>query len=157
SALYLRAAGGVVVVGQLFALLDVARGPDPDRPVDDVDVAVGATGVVDETRDVAPDVGVDDPSVVEREAPDRAALQVSRFALPALLVGDLLPGVIDDALVLRDVLGREHAPAGNLRTFPYDHATTKIASPCTGRCGGAEAGWTGPRSTSAGRCYSDGP
>src|SRR5688572_25364131 len=76
----------VVVVGQLFAGLDVPSGPDPDVLADDLAVAVRPAGVIDEARDVAADHGVAHPAAIHREAPDLAALQVLRFAREAFLV-----------------------------------------------------------------------
>src|SRR6266498_969174 len=49
----------IVVVGQLFALPDPARGADPDDAVLDLDIAVGPARMIDEARDVAADTGVD--------------------------------------------------------------------------------------------------
>ena len=106
---------GVVVVGQLFARLDVARRADPDRLVDDVDPAVRLARVVDEPRDVAADVGVAAPVAVDPEHPDAALAQVAILAALALLVGDELAGVVDDALVLVDGLDGEDAKAVQLR------------------------------------------
>src|ERR1043166_3906797 len=87
----------VVVVRQLFALPDVPRGADPDRPADDLAVAVRLAAVVDEAREIAADVRVAHPAAVHREAPDASALQVARLAFQALLVIDQLARVVDDA------------------------------------------------------------
>ena len=63
---------GAVVVGQLFALRDVAGGADPDRLPDDLRVAVRLAGVIDEARDVAADRGITDVQAIQLEAPDVA-------------------------------------------------------------------------------------
>src|SRR5436853_2219539 len=55
----------VVVVGELLAGRNVARGADPDRLADDVAVAVRLARVVDEARQVAADVGVTHPSPID--------------------------------------------------------------------------------------------
>src|SRR5207237_7780573 len=67
----------VVVVGELLASADPARGANPDRAVDDVDVAVRPAGMVDEPRVVAADAGVDHRAVGQLEAPDVAAPDVA--------------------------------------------------------------------------------
>ena len=59
--------------------------------------------MVDEPGDVAADPRVDDGAVGQLEAPDVAVLDVAPLALEALLVGDLLAGVVDDACVLRNL------------------------------------------------------
>src|SRR5688572_3913183 len=110
----------MVVVGELLARLDIARGADPDRAADDLRVAVRLAGMIDEARVVAVNIGIAHPSGVDREAPDLAALEVLGFALQAFLVVDQLTGVIDDARVLVDRLEREHAPAMQLRVAPRD-------------------------------------
>src|SRR5262252_2964117 len=74
-----------VVVGQLFAALDRARGLDPDRLVDDLERAVRRAGVVDEPRDVAADVGVAAPRAVDLEDPGAAVGEVARLARFAYL------------------------------------------------------------------------
>src|SRR5436853_2528981 len=61
---------GVVVVGQLLARADVARGDDPDLVPIDFDVAVGAAAVVDVAGDVAAKGGVSRPAGVDDEQPD---------------------------------------------------------------------------------------
>src|SRR3954471_3563718 len=113
---------GRIIVGQLFALADVARGADPDRVADDLRIAVRLAGVVDVARVIAADRRVADVEAIELEAPDVPVLQVARFALQALAVGDLLPRVIDDACVLGNRLRREHAPACDLRPSLLYHS-----------------------------------
>src|SRR5437764_9481029 len=112
---------GVVVIGELLAFANRARRSNPDDAVDDVDVAVRAAGMVDVSRDVAADARVDDRAVRQLEAPDVALFDVPRLALEALLVGDLLAGVMNDPLVFLDGFRRIHAPAVNLRTPTLDH------------------------------------
>ena len=111
----------VVVIGQLFALSDGARRANPDDAVFDVDVTIGPARMIDEPRDVAADVGVDHRTVRQLETPDVAGSDVAQFALEAFLVRDLLAGVVDDALVLGDGLGGEHAPPVNLRSPFLNH------------------------------------
>src|SRR4051812_44086634 len=81
---------GVVVVGQLFASLDVAAGADPDVLADDLAVAVRLARVIDEARDVAADIGVADPAAVDGKTPDLAAFEIRGLALEAFLVIDQL-------------------------------------------------------------------
>ena len=69
--------------------------------------------MVDVARDVAADGGVAYIEPIELETPDVPLLQVTRLALQALAVGDLLPRVIDDSLVIGNGLGRKHAPPRN--------------------------------------------
>src|SRR3954468_4047817 len=121
AALDVPVAVGRVVVGQFFAGADVARRADPDRVADDLGIAVRPACVVDEPRDVAPDRRVAHVEPIQLEAPDVPRFQVARLALQALAVGDLLPRVVDDTLVLGNGLRREHAPPGNLRTPFLDH------------------------------------
>src|SRR5205809_6028324 len=111
---------GVVVVGQLLAPADKARRANPDRAVDDVDVAVGAAGVVDEARVVAADARANHRAVRELEAPDVAVADVAALAPEAFLVRDLLAGVVDDSRVLRDCLCCVDAPSMNLRSPLFD-------------------------------------
>src|SRR5436309_4670045 len=119
---------GVVVISELFSLANLPRRANPDRAIDDVDVAVGAAGVVDEAGVVAADAGIDHGAVRQLEAPDVTLFDVARFALQAHLVRDLLAGVVDDARVLRNRLRRVDAPSLNLRSPLFDHVI-KI-TPC---------------------------
>src|SRR5581483_12522661 len=107
--------------GQLLTAPDGARGPDPNRAADDVNVAVRMAGVIDEARDVAADARVDHGAVRQLETPDVAVPDVAALAFQALLVGDLLARVVRDPLVFGDRLGRVDAPAVNLRPTPFDH------------------------------------
>src|SRR4029079_8387524 len=109
-----------VVVGQLLARIDVARGADPDRGVDDFDPAVRRAGVVDEARDVAADGGVAAPAAVDAEDPDAALLQVARLARAAAAVRNQLARVIDDAAVLVDGLGGEDAVPVQVGSTAHD-------------------------------------
>ncbi len=113
----------LIVVGQFLARLDGLRRADPDDVVDDLRVAVGRAGVVDEPGEVAVDRAVDHPARVEAEAPDPSLIEILRLAPAALLVGDLLALVVDNALVLGDALGRKHPPAMQLRPAPCNHPT----------------------------------
>src|SRR5438093_2670226 len=117
---------GVVVVRQLLAPADPPRRANPDRAVDDVDVAVGAAGVVDEARVVAADAGVNHRAVRELEAPDVAVADVAPLAPEALLVRDLLAGVVDDPSVLRNQLCSVDAPSCNSRTQLFDYVLKGI-------------------------------
>src|SRR5438445_440810 len=121
---------------------------DPDRSVDDVDVAVGTAGVVDEARDVAADAGVDDGAVRQLEAPDVAASDVAPLAPEALLVRDLFSRVIDDPFVLRNGLGRINAPPVNLRPPFLDHVLM-LAGPHPRSLSLAHARSLGPQALSA--------
>src|SRR5581483_12127554 len=100
-----------VIVGELFALTDVARRADPDGVADDVHVAVRPARMVDESRHVAADSRVAHPAPIQLEAPDAAVLHVPPFAPETLLVRDLFARVVDDARVLGDALVRKHSPA----------------------------------------------
>src|SRR5215471_1994059 len=101
----------VVVVRQLFAFPYVPGGPNPNHTVLDVDIAVRTTGMIDVPGVVAAHARVDDPAVGQFEAPDVAMLDVAALPFEALLVRDLLAGVVDDALVLANRRGRVDAPA----------------------------------------------
>jgi hypothetical protein len=70
---------GVVVVGELLTALNLA-GTNPDHAVLDIDLAVRATGVVDEPGEVSANARVDHGPVGELEAPDVTVPYVS--ALP---------------------------------------------------------------------------
>src|SRR4029453_14047214 len=116
----------VVVVGELLAPSNPPVFANPDSAVDDVDVAVGAAGVVDEACDVAADAGVNHRPVGQLEAPDVSLADVPPLALQALLVRDLLPGVVDDAFVLGNGLGGIHAPPMDLRAPLHDHQSLRL-------------------------------
>src|SRR5712692_6381050 len=90
---------GVVVIGQLFACADGPPRAYPDRAVDDLNVAVGTAGMIDEARVVAADARVDHGAIGQLEAPDAPASDVPPLALEALLVRDPLARVVDDARV----------------------------------------------------------
>src|SRR3954466_12368780 len=90
-----RDAVGVVVVGQLLAFADVARGANPDVTADDVDIAVGTTGVIDVARDVAAKRRIARPSIVDDEDPDALARQVAALPAPRFRLRDQLPLVLD--------------------------------------------------------------
>ena len=109
-----------VVVGQFFALADVARGTNPDDVPDHVRVAVGFARVIEEPRDVPADGGIADPSVVDLETPDVSLGELGFFAGPALTMSDLLARVVHDARILRNRLAGVHAPAGDLRLAAFD-------------------------------------
>src|SRR5207253_8450819 len=111
---------GVVVVRQLFAGVDITRGADPDRLSDDVAVTIRLTGVVDEAREIAVNIGIAHPAAVDGETPDAPLRQVLRLALQALLVIDQLACVIDDARIFCDWFGGEDAPSVDVRAAPYD-------------------------------------
>src|SRR5690349_4771663 len=111
----------LVVVRQLLASLDRARGANPDRLVDHFEVAVRRARVVDEPRDVAADVGVAAPRAIHAKHPDAALLQVTllaRFAL--IVVANQLAGVIDDPRAFRDRFCREHAEPVDGRSSTRD-------------------------------------
>src|SRR5205814_9580331 len=101
----LLAVGGVVV-GELLALPDRFRRPDPDGLVDDLDPAVRPAAVIDEACDVAADGGISAPPPVDAEYPDAAARQIPCLAGLAVPVPYELAGVVDDPLVLVDRLVR---------------------------------------------------
>ena len=103
-----------IVVGQLFARLDVAAGTNPDLMADDFAVAVRLACMVDEAADVAANHRIPHPPPIDREAPDLPALQVLPLALEALLVIDQLAFIGDDALVLVDGFAGEYAPTVEL-------------------------------------------
>jgi hypothetical protein len=67
--------------------------------------------VVDESGVVAADTGVDDAPVRQLEAPNVSILDVPALALEAFLIGNPLAGIVDNALVLRNVRGRKHSPS----------------------------------------------
>src|SRR3954470_17154404 len=104
---------GVVVVIQLGAFPDRLGGADPDHAILDFDVAVRLARVIDEPGDVAADCGIDGCTVRQLEAPDMTLVEIPGFALQTFLVRDLLAGVIDDPLVLRNGFRRENAPPLN--------------------------------------------
>src|SRR5437899_10343451 len=77
--------------------------------------------MIDEPGDVTAGARVDHRAVRELEAPDVAALDIAALALQAFLVRDLLAGVVDDALVLRNRARGEHTPPVDSRTAFLDH------------------------------------
>jgi len=77
--------------------------------------------MIDESRDVAVDTGVDDGPPRQPEAPDMPAPDVPPLPLEALLIGDLLTRVIDDASVLWNLLGSEYSPPVNPGSPFLDH------------------------------------
>src|SRR4051812_2847206 len=85
-----------VVVGQLLAGLDMARGTDPDRRADHLEPAVRPAGVVDEPGDVAANCGVTAPRAVDPEYPDTPLFEVTRLARCAVAVANQLAGVVGD-------------------------------------------------------------
>ena len=117
----------VVVIGELFALPDLAIRADPDGASVDVDVTVRVAGVIDEARVVAADAGVDHRAIGELEAPDVAVLDVARLSLQTDLVGNLLARVVDDARVLRNRLRRVDAPPLNLLTPLFNHRLLRLS------------------------------
>src|SRR6516162_7132068 len=84
------------------------------------------TGVIDEPRDVAPYACVDHGAVGQLEAPDVPAFDVAALALQTLLARDFFSCVVDDARILGDRPGREHAPLVDLRLPPFDHLRLRI-------------------------------
>ena len=110
-----------VVVGQLFALADIACGADPDHVADDVHVAVAFAGVIDEARQISADSRIAHPAAIDLEAPDRAPASCTRFAPQAFLMRDLLAGIIDNSGVFRDRPRGKHSPSMQLRTTTSDH------------------------------------
>src|SRR5687767_2913192 len=100
----------VVVVGQLFAGLDVAPGANPNHFPHDLAVAVRLAPVVDEAADVAANHRISHPPSIDGEAPDFAALEISPLSLEALFMIDELAVVGHDALVLVDRFECENAP-----------------------------------------------
>ena len=113
---------GEVVIGQLFARLDITRRADPDRLrlADDVAVTIRFTGVIDESGDVAANVRIAYPAAIHGETPDAPLLQIPGLASQALLVIDQLASVIDDACVLVNGLESEYAPAVDSRAAAHD-------------------------------------
>src|SRR5262249_41663585 len=91
-----------------------------DRLVDDLEPAVRRARVVDEPRDVAPDVGVAAPGPVDAKHPDAAVGEVALLALLAFVVAHQLAGVVDDPRVLRDPLGGKDSEAVNGRSASDD-------------------------------------
>src|SRR5687767_13201534 len=86
--------------------------------------------MIDEACDVTAHCGVAHPSPVDLETPDRTALHVPILALEALLVRDLLAGVIDDPFVLWNAVRGEHAPTVQLRATTFDHGLPRKGSLC---------------------------
>src|SRR5262245_57420575 len=131
-----------VVVRQLLASANRPRRLDPDRLVDDLEVAVGRARVVDEPRHVAADVGIPAPRAVHAEDPGAAFREIPRLARLALpVVANQLAGVVDDARVLRDGLAGEdaeavyrRAPAGYLREAGRARHTTIVPDPIDAAC-----------------------
>src|SRR5262249_39247133 len=87
----------------------------------DVDVAIRPARVVDVAGDVAAHAGVDHRAVGQLEAPDVAAANVAAFALEALLIRNLLSGVMNDPFVLMNCLSCVNTPPMNLRLATRDH------------------------------------
>jgi hypothetical protein len=77
--------------------------------------------VVDEPGDVSADAGINDGAIRELEAPDVPAPYIPSLPFEAFLIRYLLARVVNDALVLGDTGGGEHAPAMNRRTPFLNH------------------------------------
>jgi len=110
AAPYRAHAIGRVVVRQLLAAADVAGGANPDGVPDDLCVAVRGAGVIDIAGDVAAHGRITHIQVIQLETPDVTSLQVSPLTLQALLVRDLLTGVMNDSRVLGDRQGGKDSP-----------------------------------------------
>src|SRR5205823_1926454 len=121
AALLQAVAVGVVVICQLLAFPDRPGRPDQDRAILDVDVAVRVAAVVDQAGDVAADADVHDGAVRQLEAPDVIVLDVSPLALEALLIGNDLALIVDDAFVLRYRLRSVDAPPVDFRSPLFNH------------------------------------
>src|SRR6266545_2666353 len=115
-----------IVVGQLLAFADVASRDDPDRVANHARVAVRLARMIDVASDVAADSGITHVQAIELETPDVALLQVPRLALQALLVGDLLAVVSDDALVFGNGLSGKNAPALDRGVSFFDHVPMRV-------------------------------
>ena len=76
--------------------------------------------MIDEAGDVAADGGVAAPGAIDPEHPDASLCEVSLLARPAVAIAHQLAGVVDDARVLGDRLGGEHAVAVQLRPAADD-------------------------------------
>src|SRR5512134_3999797 len=100
----------VVVVGQLFARLDIAPRAYPDHLPHDLAVAIRLAPVVDEPADVAANHRIAHPPSIDSEAPDFTALEISPLSFEALFVIDELAVVGHDALVLVDRFECEDSP-----------------------------------------------
>lgn len=92
-----------VVIRQLFAGSDVPNRIDPDSPILDDRVAVGITGVVDESCIVSIHRGIDDDIIVDgEEISMMPLLRIIRISLVRLLWSETLAGVFDQARARRD-------------------------------------------------------
>src|SRR5258708_17096471 len=101
----------VVVIRQFLACVNPARGADPDRVTDDVDIAVRLTRVVDVSRDVSAASRVARPAGVDGEDPDSLPGQVALLAAPGLRLGDKLSFISDNSGTFVDPLAGLEAPA----------------------------------------------
>ena len=111
---------GVVVVADLLTLSDRSSCTNPDDVFVDLDVTVRRAGVVDEAGDIASHLGVHYPCAIQLEAPDVPLGQLSLLAGNAVLRPELLAGVVDDPLVLRNRRSREHTPSMNTGASSFD-------------------------------------
>ena len=64
AALDLFVTVGMVIVGKFVSRLYAPTGNDPDLTVDNVAVAIGPARVINETCEIAPNVGINHPSTV---------------------------------------------------------------------------------------------
>src|SRR5919107_422339 len=112
AAVGVRVVRGDVVAGYLLAGAYVAQGHEEYVAARDAHVGVGAAGVVDVVRAVAAARAVEAPVVVYRAD---AVLAAGLRAALGLAGRDQLARVLRDLPPLREVAGREAAPAVNRR------------------------------------------
>ena len=77
--------------------------------------------MIDESREVAANPGVDHRAIRQLEAPDVPRFQIAKFALEADLIRDLFAGVVDDPRVFRNDLRAVDTPPMDLGFPPFDH------------------------------------
>src|SRR5688572_13707463 len=118
-----------VVVGQLLARLDVAQRLDEDAALFDHRLAVRLARVVDEAGDIAAAGRIDDGARADAEQEGVLRLIfVERVAAIGLRVRDAFTDVFNDALALRDGLGRDDAAAVDTRVHNLERVATRTVT-----------------------------
>src|SRR6185437_3527826 len=100
----------LVVVGHLLAGLYRAGGLDEHPPLLDHRLAVGVAGVIEESRVIAVDTGIDDGPRVDDEEEGMSVVRILALVAPVgLRVRHALAEILDDAGALADAAQGEGA------------------------------------------------
>lgn len=104
----------MIVVGQLFTLLDGALRKNKDPTLFVEDFAIWIAGVIDEASVIPPDTGIDSGHFIDRE--EKGMMALHRFFIVPLqfqIRTDPLPYILDDLGSLGDLDESECSPPLN--------------------------------------------